>query len=114
MTGPKFFQTRMGTRFFEIDVPAAIKAVVRLAEAVEDHALPPFSRKYALEQEKRLREMHEVMREAVPFSPDPDELRVVLRAILEMQDNPSVYPDESVKLSTKTIDKIRAALGYKG
>lgn len=33
-TGPKFFQTRMGQRFYEVDVPAAVKALNRLADAV--------------------------------------------------------------------------------
>lgn len=35
MSGLQFFQTRMGVRFFEKDVPALIKAINRLADATE-------------------------------------------------------------------------------
>lgn len=41
MTAPKFFQTRMGVRFFEVEVPSAIKAVNRVAAAIERLAEPP-------------------------------------------------------------------------
>ena len=33
--GPEFFQTRMGQKFFEGDIPALIAAINRLADAVE-------------------------------------------------------------------------------
>lgn len=34
--GPDFFQTGMGRKFYEADVPELIKAINRLAAAVED------------------------------------------------------------------------------
>lgn len=33
--GPEFFQTGMGRKFYEADVPELIKAINRLAAAVE-------------------------------------------------------------------------------
>ncbi len=33
--GPEFFQTQMGRKFYEADVPALIKAINRLADAIE-------------------------------------------------------------------------------
>ena len=35
--GPEFFQTRMGQKFFEGDIPRMIDAINRLAEAVEEN-----------------------------------------------------------------------------
>ena len=35
--GIEFYQTHMGHKFFEADVPALIKAVNRCAEAIEKH-----------------------------------------------------------------------------
>ncbi len=34
--GPEFFQTRMGQKFFEADVPNMINAMNRLAKAIEE------------------------------------------------------------------------------
>ncbi len=34
--GPEFFQTQMGRKFYEHDFPALIKAVNRLADAMEE------------------------------------------------------------------------------
>ena len=34
--GPEFFQTRMGQKFFEADVPNMIDAMNRLAKAIEE------------------------------------------------------------------------------
>lgn len=33
--GPRFFETRMGVRFFEIEVPKLIKVLERIATALE-------------------------------------------------------------------------------
>ena len=35
MSGPEFFQTRMGQKFYEADVPRMIKALERIADALE-------------------------------------------------------------------------------
>jgi len=48
-----FLRTRTGGRFFEVDVPNAVKAINRLAAAVEDHAKPLFSLKTAAEAESK-------------------------------------------------------------
>jgi hypothetical protein len=39
MSGPQFFETLMGRKFFEADVPRALRALERLAAAIE--ALKP-------------------------------------------------------------------------
>ena len=38
MSGPEFFQTRMGVRFFEHTLPELVKQVSRLADAIEASA----------------------------------------------------------------------------
>lgn len=35
MPGPEFFETRMGRKFFEMDVPDLTEAINRLASAIE-------------------------------------------------------------------------------
>jgi branched-subunit amino acid aminotransferase/4-amino-4-deoxychorismate lyase len=46
--GPEFFQTMMGRKFFDGDVPRLIKAIERLAHAVETINLPKEIDKAAL------------------------------------------------------------------
>lgn len=42
-TGPEFFQTRMGMRFFEVEVPRIVSALERIAAAMEkaNEKVPP-------------------------------------------------------------------------
>lgn len=35
MPGPEFFQTRMGQKFYEADVPRIVKSLERIAEMLE-------------------------------------------------------------------------------
>ena len=44
MMGPEFFQTRMGQKYYEHDIPALIEAVNRLADAIEKQNLLTESR----------------------------------------------------------------------
>lgn len=53
-TGPSFFQTPMGRAFFERDVPALVKNLGRIADALEQLVarLPPPSPAPAPEEKK--------------------------------------------------------------
>jgi hypothetical protein len=98
MIGPQFFQTRMGMRFFEVDVPNAVKAVVRVAEAIEKLRQSP------------------VVASVAPVVPRPfieDEayrLRAALRLIECIADYPDRNPGETVVLAPKTREQINNAL----
>lgn len=41
MPGPEFFQTRMGQRFYEVDVPRIVSALERIAEALKPGQTTP-------------------------------------------------------------------------
>lgn len=64
--GPEFFQTVMGRKFYEADVPRALKALERIADALErivDVAEHIAAEQYPVELEEE---------ESIPSEPEPE------------------------------------------
>ena len=96
MSGPEFFQTRMGMRFFEMEVPRAIRAIERLADAVAQRQSQPVSG---------------VIQEPVPpQESDVVKMRRALKLVVAIADYPNENPDEMIVLSPKTREQINKAL----
>jgi hypothetical protein len=99
--GPKFFQTRMGQRFYEVDVPNAVKALNRLADAVAQRQSPP-APSVQPSDGKTLAQV---------FNEDEvAQLRAALRLVQAIADYPERNPGETVILAPKTRAQINKAL----
>jgi len=96
MSGPEFFQTRMGMRFFEMEVPRAIRAIERLADAIAQ------------------RQSHHasgvIQEPGPPPESDIDRMRRALKLVVAIADYPNENPGETVILAPKTREQINKAL----
>lgn len=125
MSGPEFFQTKMGHAFFERDVPAIRKALDRIADALSvscDSAIRERSRDELVAMCEMQSDTIGNIRAALNLSPDTGAALVIerafaltdvlraLRLVVAIADNPEDNPGARVDLDPKADEQVRAAL----